>query len=143
MPDDWTKWLTEEERLGWMPGEPARRIPRIEWQRRLVASREEVAEMKAYWIHPDKADSVAFNLEGRARKAEIERDASRALVAEKDAALGAFIAAVLASEKLHRECGDEPAYLVSATVTRPDFEKHEQALALTEANMRERLEGKP
>ena len=64
-----------------------------------------------------------------------ERDALRALVVEKDRALSAFIDAVRASEELHRECGDEPAYLVSATVTRPDFEKHEQALALKEAEL--------
>lgn len=96
MSEDWTRWLTKEERElgdrygalapppygGSSPTQIQVRGDIHNLLRSLAASREEVAEMKAYWIPPDKADSVAYNLEGRAVKAEAERDASRALVAE-------------------------------------------------------------
>ena len=88
--------------------------------------------MKAYWIHPDKADSVAFNLEGRARKAEIERDASRALVEER----GLVLRDVATSRHLIECPHVGPTFEFCTEVL---CQRSRTQLALTEADMLERL----
>jgi len=155
----WTRGLTEEERrvlararavleraqsarYAWQHRSPARAKAILSAYRSLAASRAEAADLLAKLCNfTETCAGNGLVPEPQAIDRLIaERDASRALVAEKDKALGMFVVAVHASEELRRELGEEPAPLVLATILRKDFEKPERALALTEADMRKRLE---